>query len=217
MFNAFYCGQGLWDSTSWLERTGSDQGGIYKMKNKANIIPIFVEHISCAGANTLKQETLSLGGEVAVHKYTINCKQEYTDVLILGTVKQYKLLIPKLRPQFWKLKDLSGDLKILLGNISKIGTKETVLLEKQDIDSFNILKPTGDLPGDIRELPLVNLVENSPIINLAIEELWLKEILLIREYILALQSKGYQVAIETCNEEQKLMCRFFHVDFIICL
>ena len=69
MFNAFYCGQGLWDSTSWLERTGSDQVGINKMKNKANIIPIFCRASFLSGANTLEARNSIYWGEAAVHKY----------------------------------------------------------------------------------------------------------------------------------------------------
>lgn len=215
MFNAFYCGQGLWDSSSWLERTGSDQAGINKMKNKANIIPIFVEHLACAGANTLKQEILSIGGEVAVHKYTINCKREFTDVLILGTPKQYKLLIPKLRPQFWKLKDLSEELKIVLGNINKIGLKETGFLQETDLTSLKTIRPTLDLASDLRELPIVSLEENSLMINLAIDNVWPQDISAIREYNLALQSKGYQVAIKTTQKEQQLFSSFLQVNFLI--
>lgn len=215
MFNAFYCGQGLWDSSSWLERTGSDQAGINKMKNKTNIIPIFVEHLSCPGGNALKQEILSLGGEVAVHKYTINCTIDYTDLLILGTPKHYKLLIPKLRPQFWKLKELSGDLKIILANINKIGSKETGILQEKDLTDYTNLRPSLDLAKDLRELPIVKLDENSPLINLAIEDLWPQDIPSIREYNLALQSKGYQVAIKTTQEEQQIFSRFLQVNFLI--
>ena len=214
MFNAFYCGQGLWDSTSWLERTGSDQVGINKMKNKANIIPIFVEHLSCPGANALKQEILSIGGEAAVHKYTINCKRDYTDVLILATPQQYKLLIPKLRPQYWRLKDLSQDLKILLANINKIVSKVMVLRE-EDLSNLKILRPTLDLVSDLRELPIVSLEENPTIINLAIEKLWQEDVFLIREYNLALQSKGYQVAIKITREEQHLLAPFLQVNYLL--
>lgn len=50
-------------------------------------------------ANILKQEMLSLGGDAAVHKDAVSCKIEKTDVLLIGTLKQLRQLVSKLRVQ----------------------------------------------------------------------------------------------------------------------
>ncbi|HLC48524.1 MAG TPA: hypothetical protein VJI13_05615 [Candidatus Norongarragalinales archaeon] len=56
-----------------------------------------------AVGNILKQEMLSIGGEVAVSQYTVNCARPSTDVLIMGTLKQFYKLIQKMKVQGWVL------------------------------------------------------------------------------------------------------------------
>ena len=181
------------------------------MIHKADIIPLFVEHLACPGANALKQEILSLGGEAAVHKHTIDCQQEFTDVLLLGTMKHYRLLIPKLRSQYWKLRQLSADLKILLGNIKKTHLQQIKSVEEEWLTSVT-LNPTLDLASDLRKFPLLVWDENSPYINLSLAKLWPEDKLLIRTYLLALQSKGYQVIVQPGNEQQKTYLEFLEND-----
>ncbi|MCS4521338.1 hypothetical protein JTS97_02945 [Clostridium botulinum] len=48
-------------------------------------------------ANIIKQEILALGGDCAVNKYCINCKVETSDIILLGTKRQYKKLLQKLK------------------------------------------------------------------------------------------------------------------------
>ena len=217
MFNLFYCGQGLWDSRLWLERTGSDIAGIAIMKSKADIIPVFVENIYCGAANILKQEMLSLGGDVAVHKYTINCKIEYTDVLILGTPKEYRLLVNKLKAQMWGLKDLAKALIILLSNMRKVGTivpQELVGLE----GSVKRLDLKDDFVTTLGTLPLCpSHSDASQIIGLNIDiplsALDYSKLALYRQWILAVQSKGHQVFLTTNDKDMGFLPLVLKADF----
>ncbi|MFH1751128.1 MAG: hypothetical protein ABH863_05605 [Candidatus Micrarchaeota archaeon] len=73
-----------------------------------------------AVGNILKQEMLSIGGEVAVSQYTVNCSKPRTDVLIMGTLKQYYRLIQKMGAQGWVLeKESELEYKAIAQEIEK--------------------------------------------------------------------------------------------------
>lgn len=84
------------------------------MSTKYIFLVIKLHQIRNASANILKQEMLSLGGEAAVHKYTVNCKVSETDVLLAGTLKIYLKLISKLKSQVLDLKQIALDLEEII-------------------------------------------------------------------------------------------------------
>ena len=67
-------------------------------------------------ANIIKQEMLSKGGEAAVSKEALY-GEGHTDVLLMGTLKQYRLLVKKLRLQPLGLKQIAGEIEKLLDNL----------------------------------------------------------------------------------------------------
>ncbi len=69
------------------------------MANKTIFRVIKVNGVRNAMANILKQEMLSIGGDVAVHKDCVNCKVEKTDVIIMGTLRQFRMLITRMKIQ----------------------------------------------------------------------------------------------------------------------
>ncbi|MEK6954784.1 MAG: hypothetical protein AABX01_07260, partial [Candidatus Micrarchaeota archaeon] len=76
--------------------------------------------------NILKQEMLSIGGEVVVSKYTVNCSKPQTDVLIMGTLRHFYRLIQKMKVQGWILeKDKELEYKAVANEIEK-ALKESV-------------------------------------------------------------------------------------------
>jgi len=94
---------------------GADLVTIPIFEAKSQIIPIKIYDVIPAAANILKQEMLSLGGDAIVHKYTINCKIDKTDVLLLGTLKHYKQLKIKLSYMpYWGLKEIGEELVKIL-------------------------------------------------------------------------------------------------------
>ena len=105
------------DAKKELISIGVDNRAIEIMAGKCFIIPVKLYSVDCVHANILKQEMLSLGGEAAVNKEIYALKKKKTDVLILGTAKQYKYLISKLIIQpFIGLKKLGQDLNEALKN-----------------------------------------------------------------------------------------------------
>lgn len=74
---------------------------------------ILLKDIPCRAAILIKQEMLSKGGEAAVSRDTIY-GEGTTDVLLSGTLKQYQLLMPKLKKQPFGLKGLALEIEALL-------------------------------------------------------------------------------------------------------
>jgi dihydropteroate synthase len=99
-----------------IAKIGTDPGGVLRMAPKAVHFCIKVEHLRSKACNILKQEMLSLGGDAAVHKHVVDAGVESSDVLLMGTVKQYRLLIPKLKAQPFGLAKLAEDIKEILAS-----------------------------------------------------------------------------------------------------
>lgn len=96
-----------------LKEVGVDPTGVRLMAPKAVFRAIKVEKVSCRAANILKQEMLAKGGEAALHRQAVYGEGE-TDVLLMGTLRQYELLIEKLKMQAFGLKDLAAGLEQVL-------------------------------------------------------------------------------------------------------
>ncbi len=85
-----------------------------------------LHNVRNAVGNILKQEMLSAGGEVVVSQYTVNCAKERTDVLIMGTLKQFFRVIQKMKMQGWVLeKEKNLEYKNVAEEIEKV-LKESV-------------------------------------------------------------------------------------------
>lgn len=69
------------------------------MKNKAIFRLVKLHGVRNAVANILKQEMLSCGGDATVSQWTVNCAKPKTDVLLMGTLKHYRIIIAKMRQQ----------------------------------------------------------------------------------------------------------------------
>lgn len=135
-----------------IEDIGADEGGYPYLVPKAVHRCIKLKEISCTAATIIKQEMLSKGGEAAVSRNTL-LGHGKTDVLLMGTLKQYKLLIRKLKVQQFGLRKIAEDIETILGNmepgIRKInlpGGKELVFGNKTWI--MGILNITPDSFSD---------------------------------------------------------------------
>jgi dihydropteroate synthase len=102
-----------------LKRVGVDPYGIKAMIPKMENLNILLEGIECKVANILKQEMLSIGGDVAVARGSVECSIEKTDALVIGTIKQVEALADKISIQPFGLKRISIDMKNLLGNLTR--------------------------------------------------------------------------------------------------
>lgn len=103
---------------------GADDTGISVMTPKAVHRVIKVENVSTKAAVILKQEMLSKGGEAAVSRGVGNFSVETSNVLLMGTVKQFNRLISKLKAQPFGLGKLAELLGETLGNLDSHLSRE---------------------------------------------------------------------------------------------
>ena len=97
--------------------TGADPAGVKYMAPKAVHRVLKVYDLKPRQANILKQEMLSKGGEVAVTRGAVDNSVAQTDVLLMGTLRQYRDLIKKLRSQPFGLAQLGDRLSEVLDNL----------------------------------------------------------------------------------------------------
>lgn len=103
-----------------LERIGVDPEGYPYLLPKALFRTILLKNLPCRAANIIKQEMLSKGGEAAVSREALSLEGQ-TDVLLMGTLKQYRLLVRKLRVQPFKLKETAAEIEAILQGLEQSG------------------------------------------------------------------------------------------------
>jgi dihydropteroate synthase len=91
-----------------MKTIGVDTQGIHLMTPKAIHYILKIEDIPLKSALIIKQEMLSRGGDAAISKGAIELDVKTTDMLLIGTKRQYQLLISKLKQQYFGLPAL-GD------------------------------------------------------------------------------------------------------------
>ncbi|MCS4447194.1 hypothetical protein JTT02_09755 [Clostridium botulinum] len=112
------------------------EGSVNIFMNKNNITPLKIFNVLAPAANIIKQEILALGGDCAVNKYCINCKVEISDIILLGTKRQYKKLLQKLKCMtFFRIEEIVGELENYINNHKKI---KTVLRDEREINYENL-------------------------------------------------------------------------------
>jgi dihydropteroate synthase len=132
-----------------LKRVGVDWPGVEAMLPKMETITLLLEGIECKIANILKQEMLSIGGDVAVARGSVACSIDRTDAILIGTPKQMGRLADKLAPQPFGLKGISRDINRILANIGR--------------DAFVLRTPRREigLGGKTLVMGIVNMTPDS--------------------------------------------------------
>jgi dihydropteroate synthase len=100
-----------------IEKIGSDPYSIEIMAPKAILKVIKLENVVLQDAIIIKQDMLSIGGEVAVPKKTFELREKTGEILIIGTIKQLNELIKKLNRHYSRLKKISEELSTLLKDV----------------------------------------------------------------------------------------------------
>ena len=79
-----------------MKSIGAHQASLPIFANKNQILPFKLLQVRTPAANIIKQEMLAAGGDAVVPTGCVLNKDKYSDVLLLGTCKHYKLLLKKL-------------------------------------------------------------------------------------------------------------------------
>ncbi len=142
-----------------INKIGASKQGSVIMQAKGQFFWIKLYDVSLKASIFVKQEMLSKGGEATVAHGVGDFSQEKTDILLMGTLKQYKQLIKKLKIQPFGLKAISADIEEALNrynnhhwmnsskeNILKLGEKTFKLGDKTLV--MGILNVTPDSFSD---------------------------------------------------------------------
>ena len=107
----------LEDAKNEIRRIGSDPKSIEIMTPKAICKVIKFEKVVLQDAIIIKQDMLSIGGEVAIPKDAFELKEERANILIMGTIKQLYELVEKLNRHYTRIKLIANELFELLNDI----------------------------------------------------------------------------------------------------
>ncbi|MEL5898093.1 dihydropteroate synthase [Clostridium sporogenes] len=119
-----------------LSKIGVHDGSINIFMNKNSITPLKIFNVLAPAANIIKQELMALGGDCAINKYCVNCKVETSDIILLGTDRQYKKLLAKLKYMtFFRIQEIAAELE---NYIKKNEEVKTVLKDGREINYENL-------------------------------------------------------------------------------
>ena len=97
-----------------LEKIGCQDKGVEIMAPKMIFKVIKLEDVKPKAAHIIKQHMLSVGGEAAVSKKAWNLEEESTDILVSGTLKQFKIFCEKTKDQPFGVPEIGQKIKDLL-------------------------------------------------------------------------------------------------------
>lgn len=118
-----------------MREIGVDPLGIEIMAPKTVSRIVRVNHLPIFAAHILKQEALSLGGDVAVSRQTLTGKSKHTDCLIMGNLVHFKRLCEKLKRQPYKLSRLAVELETAIGCSQRSGFILEAGSQRLDLDT----------------------------------------------------------------------------------
>jgi dihydropteroate synthase len=100
-----------------IVKIGSDPKSIPIMAPKMITKVIRLENVRLQDAIIIKQDMLSVGGEVAVPKNTFELYDKNATILVIGTISQLNELVDKLSRHYSRIKKIANELKDVLKEI----------------------------------------------------------------------------------------------------
>lgn len=104
----------LREARELISRTGANPQGVEIMAPKGVFRVLHVRGLNAQAALILKQEMLSRGAEAAIERWAIMGETSTGEVVLMGTLRQYRDLIAKLYQQPFGLKQLAEEIKRLV-------------------------------------------------------------------------------------------------------
>lgn len=101
-----------------IQKIGSDPKSLDIMAPKAVFRVMKLTKVVLQDAIIIKQDMLSLGGEVAIPWDAFELKKSPADILVMGTVAQLRLLVEKLRRHYPRIQEIAGEVAGVLEKIS---------------------------------------------------------------------------------------------------
>lgn len=110
-----------------LSKIGVDERAFPIFSEKANLLLLKIYDIDSRAATILKQEFLSTGGDVAVHKDVIKFERDTTSALLIGSMRTYNEVLRKLEYQpFFGLDSIRNELKEAILTLKEESTQKNI-------------------------------------------------------------------------------------------
>ncbi len=100
-----------------MEQIGVDPVGMRIMAPKLIHLNLKVSGLTNVQANIIKQEMLAAGGEAAISRGVISCKDKITDAVLSGTCLQFERVADKLKLQPFGMADIGKSIGKAISNI----------------------------------------------------------------------------------------------------
>lgn len=107
----------LGDARVLLTELGCDPGGVEIMVPKAVLLVVRCRGVVLQDAVMVKQDMLSVGGEVAIPRYTYDRMLDTADIVVMGTVAQVEELVEKLRRHYPRIRELGAELSRVVAGV----------------------------------------------------------------------------------------------------
>ncbi|GHV03372.1 dihydropteroate synthase [Campylobacterota bacterium] len=126
-----------------MNAIGCHKNSIDIMLSKAHKDHYYIKNLSCGAANILKQDALSIGAELAVHRGAADCSTSSTDALLFATKSELKRLIEKEKTQPFSLKTLAAELEEFIAISTPRIVPKIMGIININNDSFNAASRTA--------------------------------------------------------------------------
>ncbi|MFO8062711.1 MAG: dihydropteroate synthase [bacterium] len=100
----------------YIEATGADSYCIDLLNNKIKAPVFYLKDIRIEAANIIKQEALSVGGDVAIHRDVISGSKKLSDAVMICNRSQIMKMAAKLKAQPFSLSAMMEKITAILDN-----------------------------------------------------------------------------------------------------
>ncbi|MDY6786934.1 MAG: dihydropteroate synthase [candidate division WOR-3 bacterium] len=104
------------DYSDYIEATGADAFCIDLLNNKIKAPLFYLKDIRIEAANIIKQEALSVGGDVAIHRDVISGKKKFSDAVMICNRAQIMKMAVKLKAQPFSLSSMMESIIAILSS-----------------------------------------------------------------------------------------------------
>lgn len=94
-----------------LRLVGPEEAGLRHLLPKTQHYLVKLESVRCPVAHILKEAFLSAGGDAAINRDVIVAKVAHTDIVLMGTRKQYQYVLRSLPEQGFGCKELAVEIE----------------------------------------------------------------------------------------------------------
>lgn len=103
-----------------MDKIGCHEKGIEIMGPKTDHFVVRASGLDPRAANIVKQEFLAVGGDAAISWKALDMSEKRSEILMMGTAKQYHRVERKLKEQPFDLPVLAGEIESTIHNFGKV-------------------------------------------------------------------------------------------------